>query len=79
MLKQLTVEPCQCGYDNCSTYGFKEGIFTQGNGFTLEEATEIARRYNTYKEVKKKKRKSKSKSKSKMAKDLFSPIYESLV
>jgi hypothetical protein len=53
MIKQLTLERCSCEHKQCKRWGFKEGMFYQGSGFTLEEAQEIARRYNTYNETKK--------------------------
>jgi hypothetical protein len=33
------IEKCQCGHPSCSKYGLSNGMFYQGSGFTLEDAT----------------------------------------
>lgn len=47
-LDTVTVVPCPCGSPVCRRHGLSSGLFYQGCGWDLEEATEIAKRINAY-------------------------------
>jgi hypothetical protein len=48
----ITVQRCPCGYKNCSTFHLVGiGNFTQGSGFTEEEARRIAALLNADEQI----------------------------
>lgn len=50
-LPQVKVERCGCGDPHCSRYGLDFGMFYQGCGWSLDEASEIAIRLNSYEQL----------------------------
>ena len=49
----ITIEQCKCSYPKCSDYWLVGiGKFTQGSGFTMEEAQRIANLINLNDEFK---------------------------
>lgn len=50
-LPHVKVERCKCGDPVCSTYSLNFGMFYQGCGWNLDEASEIAIRLNSYEEL----------------------------
>lgn len=45
---KITVKKCGCGHVGCDMWGFEEGTFYQGTGFSKRVAKEVSRRYNTH-------------------------------